>query len=72
MKPSIKLLDGVALIEDLAEENLGRGQVGTIVEILAPDVFEVEFSHNKGRTYAILTLKTEQLMILHYQPVGVA
>ncbi|TYQ27117.1 DUF4926 domain-containing protein [Pseudanabaena sp. UWO310] len=42
---SVKLLDVVALTIDLPQDNLWRGQVGTIVEILANDqAFEVEFS----------------------------
>lgn len=39
------------------------------VEILAPNVYEVEFSDNEGRTFASLALKANQLMVLHYQPV---
>lgn len=65
---TIELLDVVALVEDLPERGLQRGQVGTVVEQLAPDVFEVEFSDNNGRTYATLALKTAQLMLLHYEP----
>jgi hypothetical protein len=72
MSRTIQLLDVVALTEDLPERGLFRGQVGTIVEILAPDVFEVEFCDNKGRTYASLALRADQLMILHYQPLQVA
>ncbi len=59
----------VALTEDLPERNLYRGQVGTVVESLAADVFEVEFSDNEGRTYASLALKAEQLLVLHHEPV---
>ena len=66
----IKLLDVVALVDDLPEHALRRGQVGTVVEVLAPGVFEVEFSDTKGRTYAMLTLRADQLMILHYEPVA--
>jgi hypothetical protein len=40
----IQLLSVVALLEDMPEKGLLRGQVGTVVEILAPGVFEVEFS----------------------------
>ena len=36
MKNPIQLLDVVALNEDLPERNLSRGQVGTVVELLAP------------------------------------
>jgi hypothetical protein len=64
----LQLLDVVALTEDLPERDLLRGQVGTIVEILAPDAYEVEFSDNNGRTYAMLALRGDQLMVLHYEP----
>ena len=62
----IQLHDVVALLDDLPERGLRRGQVGTVVESLAPDVFEVEFSDDEGQTYAMLALKSEQFMVLHY------
>jgi hypothetical protein len=64
----IKLLDVVALLEALPEHHLGRGQVGTVVEVLADNAFEVEFSDTDGRAYAILALYADQLMALHYEP----
>ena len=67
----VKLLDVVALTEDLPERKLERGQVGTVVEVLAPDVYEVEFSDNDGRTYAELAVKEERLLVLHYEPTFV-
>jgi hypothetical protein len=63
----IKLLDTVALIDDLPERKLKRGEVGTVVEVLAPDVFEVEFSDDEGQTYAELALRDDQLIPLHNQ-----
>ncbi len=63
---SIKPYAVVALLEDMPQRSLRRGQVGTIVEPLAPGVFEVEFSDNEGRTYATLALHTDQFMILHH------
>ncbi len=66
----MKLLDVVALLEDLPSLGLDRGQVGTIVEEYEPGVFEVEFSDPTGRAYAIETLKAPQLMVLHHQPLG--
>jgi hypothetical protein len=66
----MKLLDVVALLEDLPEIGLYRGQVGTIVEEYEPEVFEVEFSDTTGRAYAIETLKASQLMILYHQPIN--
>jgi hypothetical protein len=70
MKDVIKLLDVVALTVDLPEHNLWRGQVGTVVEILAQgDAFEVEFSDSNGRTYQSLGLRPDQIMVLHYEPL---
>jgi hypothetical protein len=64
----LRLLDVVALVEDLPQQQLQRGQVGTIVEILAPGVYEVEFSDDAGKTYALAALRAEQLLALHYEP----
>lgn len=72
MNQQIKLLDVVALTEDLPDRKLRRGQVGTVVENLAPSVFEVEFTDNDGRAFASLALKANQLMVLYYQPVEAA
>jgi hypothetical protein len=63
----MKLLDLVALLEDLPEAGLLRGQVGTIVEEYEVDVFEVEFSDKNGRAYAIETLSSSQLLVLYHQ-----
>ena len=70
MKDEIKLLDVVALLDDLEERGLVTGQVGTVVEILDNGVFEVEFCDNNGRTYATLALRDNQLMALYYSPVA--
>ncbi|WNF15668.1 DUF4926 domain-containing protein [Microcystis aeruginosa] len=58
----MKLLDVVALLEDLPQLGLYRGQVGTIVEVYEPNVFEVEFSDTSGLAYAIEILQENQLM----------
>jgi hypothetical protein len=68
MRQGIKLLDVVALTEDLPHRKLYRGQVGTVVELLDAGVFEVEFTDNDGRAYASLALKEKQLLVLYYQP----
>lgn len=67
MNQAIKLLDVVALLEAMPEKNLARGEVGTVVEILAPGVCEVEFCDDGGRTYASAALRENQLMLLHYR-----
>ena len=69
---SIKPFAVVALLEDVPERGLRRGQVGTVVEPLAPGVFEVEFSDNRGRTYATLALRADQLIVLHHDMAVVA
>jgi hypothetical protein len=65
----LELLSVVALLADLPEHGLIRGQVGTVVERLAPGVYEVEFSDDAGRTYASLAVPGEQLLVLHHEPI---
>ena len=72
MDSEIHLLDVVALVVDLPEHGIYCGQVGTVVEVLAPGVFEVEFVGNYGHTYALATLKQNQLMRLRHEPVATA
>ena len=70
---NLKLFDVIALTENLPEENLLSGQVGTIVEVYNDgEAFEVEFVNVKGETYGLLTLYPEQLMLLHYEPAQIA
>ena len=68
---TIKLLDVVALTVDIPEYNLWRGQVGTVVELLADGAaFEVEFSDRNGRTYESVGLQREQIMVLYFEPAS--
>lgn len=65
----VKLLDIVALTVDFPQYNLWRGQVGTVVEILANGAaFEVEFSDRNGRTYESIGLRLGQIMVLRFEP----
>lgn len=64
----LEILSVVALMRDMPEAGLVRGQVGTVVEVLGPEVFEVEFSDDSGRTYASLALKAHDLLRLHHGP----
>ena len=61
---------------DVPAKGLLRGQVGTVVETLAPGVLEVEFSDDQGaptRNWrskcAQLALKETKLLLLPYQPI---
>jgi len=69
MYDKIQLLDVVALTEDRPEHGLRRGQVGTVVDVLARSVFEVEFVDNQGHTHAMVALHAKQLVLLHFEPV---
>lgn len=66
----LEYLDIVALKNPLPENHLLAGQVGTIVELLAPDVYEVDFSDDNGQNYAMLPLHNSQLLKLHYTPTN--
>ena len=63
MSAAIGLLDVIQLKEDLPERGLRRGQMGTVVETLAPGVYEVEFIDESGRTHATLALCADQLVL---------
>ncbi len=68
----INTLSVVALLEDVPSRRLVRGQVGTVVEKLAPGVFEVEFSDNNGRTYATLAAPADKLLVLRHESTEAA
>jgi hypothetical protein len=63
----VKLLDVVALLEDKPAEGLVAGQVGTVVEVFAPDAFEVEFLDVNGKAVALTELKREELLVLKHE-----
>jgi hypothetical protein len=62
------LLDVVALLHDVPERGLTRGQVGTVVENLDDDAALVEFSDDEGRAYAVAPLSVDRLLVLYYEP----
>ena len=66
---TIKILDVVALLQDLPEEKLLRGQIGTVIECYTDTDFEVEFSDNNGKIISTLTLSTTDIMVLHNELV---
>ena len=69
-KGEIKLLDVVALTQDVPEHNLKRGEVGTVVEILSNgEAFEVEFSDDNGQMYKCLSFLASQLEVFRQEPI---
>lgn len=67
MTGQFKQFDVVALVEDRPDIALVRGQVGTILEVLAPGVYEVEFSSEDGRAYAFAAATESQLLLLRFR-----
>lgn len=65
----IEIHSVVALLENLREHGLVRGQVGTVVESWTPGIYEVEFADESGRTFAMVALNAKQMMRLHCEPV---
>jgi len=65
MSDSIELLETVALKTDLPEYGLSAGEVGAVVELLKPGVYEVEFVDESGQTYGMHALRGDQLVVLH-------
>ncbi|HEX7671773.1 MAG TPA: DUF4926 domain-containing protein [Polyangiaceae bacterium] len=68
----LSVLDVVALLADVSNHGLVRGQVGTVVEELSDDTVEVEFSDDDGRTYAEVALPKDLLLVLRHRPVRAA
>lgn len=67
MSRNVEILDIVVLVQDSQADQvaLRRGEIGTVVEMLAPSVYEVEFSDEFGRAYAFASLHADQLLVLH-------
>jgi catabolite regulation protein CreA len=71
MRPeAVKLLDVVALLVDKPAEGLAVGHVGTVVEVLAPDVVEVEFLDPTGHIFTLTELERNEVLLLKHEPVA--
>ena len=65
-----RLLSVVALLRDLPERALVRGQVGTVVEALDEAIALVEFSDDDGRAYAMVPCPRDALLVLRTAPLA--
>ena len=69
-KGKIKLLDVVALTQDVPQHNLKRGDIGTVVEILSNgEAYEVEFSNAYGQMSKCLSFLVSQLRVLPHEQI---
>jgi hypothetical protein len=70
---NLEELDVVALLRDLPEDGLVRGQVGTIVDLnKASGTMLVEFCDSEGRALAIPTLERTDVLRLQYEAASAA
>ena len=68
----IKLLDVVALTQDVSEHNLKRGEAGRVVEILSNgEAYEVEFSDDNAQMSKCLGFLASQLKVIRQAPIKV-
>jgi hypothetical protein len=70
MNTEFEILSPVALLQDDIENHLVKGQVGTIVEILGSDFFEVEFCDKEGQTIAQIPVQKSKLLLLYYRLIA--
>ena len=68
MEQNVKNLDVVALLADVPEAKLARGQVGTVVDMQDGKNLLVEFVDEQGKTYALAPVEAGKVLVLHYQP----
>lgn len=55
------LLEPVVLTRDLPNHGMRAGDLGAVVQIYAPDAFDVEFVTAGGMTQALLTLRAPDI-----------
>lgn len=65
---AMKMFDVVASLQDLPQQQVVKGQVGTVLEELDNDHVLVEFADVNGVAYAIATIPMGQLMKLKHAP----
>ena len=56
-----RVLDAIVLDRNMPDDGLGKGDLGTVVEVYEPDGLEVEFVTASGRTAAVRTLETQDV-----------
>lgn len=61
--------DTVALLRDLPEWGLVRGQVGAVVDVLGEDAVLVEFADPDGRAIALPGVQCADLLLLKGVPL---
>jgi len=66
MNTDIELYKVVAVLTDFSDKNIRKGQVGTVVEKLAENVYEIEFCDKQGQTILTTSLHSDCLLVLDF------
>lgn len=61
-------LEKVALLADIPERNLWRGQVGQVVQALDEELVLVEFTYRDGASYSLTPISSSKLLPLLFEP----
>ena len=69
-KPALH--DIVAVLQDVEEQRVKAGWVGTVVEILDEGVYLIEIADAQGRTLLLPTLRAKVLLVLDPVQAGLA
>ena len=70
LEVKLPVLTAVALLYDVQESALARGQVGTVVEDLDENTALVEFSDDEGRAYSVAPCPWSALLPLKTSPLA--
>ena len=62
---NISKLDSVVLLKSIPLKKVWRGDVGYVVEVHKPDIYEIEFVDENGNTKALVTLPGSDVMRLN-------
>ena len=62
---NISKLDSVVLLKSIPPKKVWRGDVGCVVEVHKPDIYEIEFVDENGNTKALVTLPGSDVMRLN-------
>jgi len=66
MKDKIEKLDVVAILEDLPELGISRGDIATVLEEVSEKIFLLEISDRNGKTISMIELPQKSIMKLNY------
>jgi len=62
---NISKLDSVVLLKSIPSKKVRRGDVGCVVEVHKPAIYEIEFVDENGNTKALVTLPGSDVMRLN-------